>query len=43
MLADVPLQVRLWSQNRVQAKINGGGEARIWARTSNGLILLKCR
>ncbi len=43
MLADVPLRVQLWSQNRVKAKMNGGGEGRISARTSNGSITLNCR
>lgn len=43
MLADVPLKVQLWSQNRVRAQMNGGGEGRVSARTSNGLVMLKCR
>jgi len=43
MLADVPLKVQLWSQNRVRAQMNGGGEGRVSARTSNVLVMLKCR
>lgn len=42
-LEDVPLKVQLWSQNRVKAKMNGGGGARIVAVTSNGLVSLESR
>ena len=42
-LEDVPLRVQLWSQNRVKAKMNGGGGARIVAVTSSVLINIESR
>lgn len=43
MLEDVPLRVQLWSQNRVKARMNGGGGVRVVATTSSGLITLESR
>ena len=43
MLEDVPLRVQRWSQNCVQASMNGVGGARIVATTSHGLITLETR
>ena len=42
-LQDVPLRARLWSQNRVKAKMNDGGGSTITATTSNGLITVESR
>lgn len=42
-LEDMPLRTHLWSQNRVQVGINGGGGAEVLATTSSGLITLECR
>ncbi|UCG33205.1 MAG: DUF4097 family beta strand repeat protein [Phycisphaerales bacterium] len=42
-LEDMPLRVRRWSQNRVQAGINGGGGTSVIATTTRGVITLECR
>ncbi len=42
-MEDVPLRVRLWSQNRVKAKMYKGGGPKIAATTSNGVITVRSR